>query len=287
MRAMSRGRGEVEALRKESAQLSVQLKLARQLRDEARKDAGLLAQAASVSAAKRADTDDAGAENSVEPLTVAAWSARLRRLRQLVAEQPDQQIPELKLLEEKDWLQIAQSASLASDPQQRAALGELRSLAKLKFIGPLHDALEKFTAASGGALPSDIGQLAPYFNPPVDPAMLQRYQMATTEKAGRSDGPIITEKPSIDHEGDESVSITRSGAIIVETVSSVEITLGEGGSAAELPPFVAELRAAGAKFVQANGGKPFTEIEQLRPYLSDPAKFDELMRAAKEFAPKP
>ena len=44
----------------------------------------------------------------------------------------------------------------------------------------IEQALQKYTAASNGQLPADVSQLKPYFDVPVDDALIQRYQMVRT-----------------------------------------------------------------------------------------------------------
>src|SRR6185369_15719418 len=59
--------------------------------------------------------------------TLQQWLERIDRLRATLAEKPSLAIPELSLLEEKDWIDLASSSQLETDVDYRQALASLRA----------------------------------------------------------------------------------------------------------------------------------------------------------------
>ena len=125
-----------------------------------------------------------------DPILVAAqsWLSRVTQLKKRLEQMPEERIPELKLLEEKDWLAAVQDSRLNSDNEDRQALGTLRTAGKKKFVPVAFSALQKFLQANGKQFPTDLGQLQRYFVTPVENAILQRWAIvpAKTLPAGLS-----------------------------------------------------------------------------------------------------
>jgi RNA polymerase sigma factor (sigma-70 family) len=122
--------------------------------------------------------------------------ARVNKLKQMLNQKPELKIPELQFLTPQDWLNVAAAARLDTDNGARQALSRLRSAAKLAFSPILQGALFQYVQASGGQLPTEISQLKPFFQPPVDDALLDRYQLLRTGNARdlpASESPIIAE----------------------------------------------------------------------------------------------
>jgi len=122
------------------------------------------------------------AENSADAAiqaTAQTLAARAAQLRERLQRMPDKQIPELKFLTDKDWLD-AVGNPLDSDEAFRQALRSLRDSAKANFGSQMQKALRQYVDANGGALPPDLSQLQGYFDSPVDPALLSRYQLLKT-----------------------------------------------------------------------------------------------------------
>ena len=91
----------------------------------------------------------------------------------------------MKYLTEQDWLEAAK-AQLTSDVDFRKEAAELRYQAMNHFEPFLQKALQAYVAACQGMLPIDVLQLQPYFDSPVDPTLLARYQMYTSGDATRA-----------------------------------------------------------------------------------------------------
>src|SRR5215212_10189574 len=69
----------------------------------------------------------------------------------------------------------------------------------------LQSALRDYAQANGGQLPADLSQLKPYFQAPVDDALLQRYALLQTGKLSDlpSDAIVVAEiAPSADEDYD-------------------------------------------------------------------------------------
>jgi hypothetical protein len=120
-----------------------------------------------------------------DPFTqsVLALTQRAGELNQHLQSMPDKKIPELQFLAESDWLAVAKDASFQSEPDVRQALTKLRNVAKAKFGTYATRALDKFIVANNGQLPAHLPQLKPYFEVPVEDAILQRYQVLQTSDA--------------------------------------------------------------------------------------------------------
>src|ERR1019366_3851937 len=111
-------------------------------------------------------------------IAVDSWLARVKRLKQAFAEHPDQRIPELALLTDLDWLTLERQLRLDSEEDLRKARAKARDTAFGNFQMSLGQALRDYATAANGAPLSDVFQLMPYFKPPVDAAILQRYEIA-------------------------------------------------------------------------------------------------------------
>jgi hypothetical protein len=152
---------------------------------------------------------------------MTAWLARVKQLKHHFEQNPAQQIPELRLLTDRDWLGVGQTAEFDRDDQVRKSLAAARDAGKNEFVNRMANALAKYRKASNGELPPSTLALAPYFETPPDTAMLQRYQMMQTGKATNSDLPAIQEISAVDRGYDRRFSIRPSGNISSPNVPAV------------------------------------------------------------------
>lgn len=140
-----------------------------------------------------------------DPFTqsVLALTQRAGELNGHLQRMPEKGIPELQLLNENDWLSVAKEVSLQSEADVRQALSRLRNTAKHKFATHALEAVDKFIQANNGQMPTDVLQLKPYFDVPVEDAMLQRYQVLTPGD-GRTlqDSWVMSEKERVDPDYD-------------------------------------------------------------------------------------
>jgi hypothetical protein len=170
----------------------------------------------------------ANATNSL-PAAIEDWRLPIvDRLRQAIDQMPERKIPEMRFLTDEDWLYAAQSAGsvgLDNDDHVRYALSLLRSAAKWHFVRMVWQALEGYTKASGGQLPSALSQLQAYFPSPVDDSILQRYQILQTGNVEdlAPDRPWAAEKAPVDEDHDLLFQMSPKG----RTFKNLEFSAAE------------------------------------------------------------
>jgi len=208
-----------------SAEPSVELLKLRaevaRLRDDSRELARLQAAAAG-------DGHDPSIQATLQTL-----AARATQLKRHLEQFPHTKIPELQLISDKEWIDAVAKSDLENEVHIRQALSSLRSSAKGMFGKMMQKALKQYTDSNGGMLPANILELQPYFNPPVDPSMLQRYEIAQSGNIATTlpKTPLITEiAPSVDDEydtrfdfhlnGTSSRSVSRSGDLLQAAVQA-------------------------------------------------------------------
>jgi hypothetical protein len=122
-------------------------------------------------------------------------------------------IPELELLLDEDWLRIARDAGFETDTQQRRALAALREAAKSRFVARLVPAVKKFTAADFTRTPTDLDEIAPHFDPPVDPAILARYEIKSNPPDSKSRSRwFIRDRVPADEDYDNRIRVESTGS---------------------------------------------------------------------------
>jgi RNA polymerase sigma factor (sigma-70 family) len=109
------------------------------------------------------------------------YAARVDSLKQWLASHPSEQIATLKSASDDDWLGAVQNMpDDATDDDYRRAASNARGGADGEVFDKLFGALRKYGAANGGQFPTDLSQLAPYLASPIDPAILQRFEIVPT-----------------------------------------------------------------------------------------------------------
>jgi len=275
-----RQRRELQALQAQAAHLAVENQ---ELRNGRGEDARLLQAAESaINAAKAkivagATVGNAASGDSAMEKELKAVSARMAVLKDRIAQSPDQRIPELRLLREQDWIDVAAKHKLESDDDVRAALQSLRTNGKCNFADLAGKALWKFAQANEGQLPTDILQLAQYFDSPVEPEMLQRYGIvhAGAMRELSMDTTVLAEIAPQDANRDPTLYM--SGPRTKIDQGNVNI---HWGSYSDISSTVL---GAVAGFVKAKSDQPLTDPAQLQPYLSapvDPARLRGFWKAA-------
>jgi RNA polymerase sigma factor (sigma-70 family) len=193
-------------------------------------------------------TDDALTSNAAE------WVARVAQLKQAIARHPELSIPELQLLDENDWLFATQSDKDYSREETVAdTLRFLRTRAKYNFIERTSEAVLAYFSKAG-KLPAHVDQLSPHFAPPVDPAILARYDfhlenglLVYAEKvAGAAD---------LDRLALGFDAFRTKGRL---SYNGVETVPGRA------------VREAAAAYASAHAGAGATDPAQLEPFLSSP-----------------
>lgn len=183
-------------------------------------------------------------------------------LRKHLKSNPARMIPEMRLLTDKDWLEVAhQFPDPKTDADYRKAFSRLRAAAKAELVPLMSAALGHYEDDHGGNLPSDPLQLASYFEPPVGDDILARYAVA------QHPGPIDSER-----------TIYERPSAFVDDVYENAVTMGVHGWAAQSSDEPTDtsfaLRMAVSYAMRAfrsehPNQKPVGEA--LVPYFSDPA----------------
>ena len=212
-------------------------------------------------------------ERSTIETAARSWEERMALLRQRFDQMPDKRIPEMAFLTDKDWAAATRDADMGTVDGARQAMKDLRNAAKQNFLNALRAAMRRYASAvNGGSLPGDadfaqlvnannallpteLGQLIPYFDPPVDDAVLQRYQYLPPTKLhdNLSDMMVKEIAPPVDAEYD-----TRH-----------EIGLNSGG-VANVNLIRDAVSAAVENYMQANNGSRPSGPAEIAPYLKDP-----------------
>lgn len=218
------------------------------------------------SAQDSADSTDAAA---------ASWLAKVKQLQQRFNDSPESKIPELRFLSAFDWVEIAHRLKLKTDADYRKALGELRKCAEGYFTREFQSALKAFMAANAEEWPTDLNQLKTYFNPPVDQAILDRWQIVPKSAfPGREFAGdwVMTEKSPVDAAYDYRWTIDGPGSGGVGPYhyrpSETEV---------EIQSLKETLKSALDAYVSDNGKEPNNPYA-LRPYITTPSQQAALQR---------
>lgn len=269
-------RTQTESLRKQKAELSNQVHQLQQERDDAtNRLAGLLAEneqlrtnsnqaellrlRGQLSQLQQADAESN--ESGSRQALMKSWIAREDKLRQIVMENPDKSIPELQLLSEQDWLDVARDAKFGSDKDERRSLANLRNKAEGVFAQETHDAVAQYMKANDGQFPTNMVQLEPYYQTSVSSSILDRWEVAphtAIPNIGVGDWVITQKQPPIDSELDQHWAVGPHGL--------GEASYGSSDAAKALAALAPALKA----YSDANSGNHPNDPSQLLPYLTTP-----------------
>ncbi|MFZ0829351.1 MAG: protein kinase [Verrucomicrobiia bacterium] len=152
--------------------------------------------------------------NDLTKAATQAWHARVEQLRQRLEQNPQAGIPELKFLTDYDWLEAAKD-DLKTDADYRRALNHLRVAGETHFVdSQLQPALKIYVEVNHGQFPANLAQLQPFFQPPVDEAILQRYEIVPHEKvpdAHWGGDWVVTQKSPVDKDYDRRLVVGADG----------------------------------------------------------------------------
>ena len=106
---------------------------------------------------------------------VESWIAALNRIRATVERTPEAVIPEFRLLGERDWWNAAKHIAAGMD--EREVLSGMRFSARNQFVQLVQPALQKYVQTHDSQFPTDLAQLHPYLQSPVDDAVFERWKI--------------------------------------------------------------------------------------------------------------
>ncbi len=137
---------------------------------------------------------------------------RVARLKQWLEENPEEKIPELQFLSEDGWVRSADRPRV-TDEEFRGWMSAQRGNAEGKFAHIAFLALKQYARANNGGFPTDLSQLKPYFESPVDYAILQRYEIVPAKSlikflAEAGGDWVITQKAPVNKAFDARVAIS-------------------------------------------------------------------------------
>jgi hypothetical protein len=204
----------------------------------------------------------AGSTNDPTVLEAIRWKDRVNSLKQHLAQNPVAGIPELQFASNQDWLDAARR-ELKTDEDYRRAMSDLRNTVQNRFANDMKEALKKYLDANNKKFPTDISQLQPYFKPPVDEAILQRYAILPKDQIPnlRMGGDlIISQKSPVDADFDQRVGIGPSG-------------WGSSGPQSWNDPIESTLKIlnpALKAYAAANSGAEPSKPSDLLPFITTP-----------------
>lgn len=195
------------------------------------------------------------------------WLARVRKLRQLFADKPDQRVPEMQFLKDEDWLRVAKTMPMETDEDLRGAAGQIRSRAIGYLVSRISVAARKYQAATKGERPAGMQALVPYFDGPVDPSLLERYEItgrpATMGASANAPNWGISNTAPIDPDYDTRYQLTPTGGM---TAGSGLLTWR--------PELAERQRAAAARFRRERPNDLAKGLDDLLPYFDPPLERD-------------
>lgn len=154
---------------------------------------------------------DAPSPDLTQATETERWVQKVKQLKQLFAQRPDQRIPEVAELDDKDWLSLARRVQLDTADHRKRAFAIVRNRAVNNFVQSMRDALTAYVKANHGQLPTDPAELQPYlFVPTLDPAILAHYEMVRSGSLSDApEGPVLKLKARVDESYDDDVHIDR------------------------------------------------------------------------------
>jgi RNA polymerase sigma factor (sigma-70 family) len=137
--------------------------------------------------------------------------ARANQIKQWLEEHPSEKIPELRYVPDRAWADAAYAHTLDSDDDYRTAIGLVRANAEAPFQQALFRALRQYGRDNNGQFPTDLSELKPWFQSPIDDAILQRYEIVPANSLVGELQPggdwVITQKVPVNHQYDGRVAI--------------------------------------------------------------------------------
>jgi RNA polymerase sigma factor (sigma-70 family) len=199
-----------------------------------------------------------------------AWIAKEKQLRQLFEERPDQRIPDMRFLTDKKWLDLAKDLDLDSDAGRTYAIHNVRFNAKLDSATIIETAIKRYIEANNGLWPTDVTQLKPFLDRPLEDEILQRYRPLdkSEAQAGWMKGMVLIEKAAVDKWQETQIAIGPTTFGWAPTPEPVRLAFPE------------VLKPAMESYRSQNSQKVPADFNELKPYLTTPeqkAALDKLL----------
>ena len=194
--------------------------------------------------------------------------AKINLLKQRLEQMPERKIPELQLLTGADWVEAVNGmGDLETEAEARHALAGLRHLAKKRFLPMVQAAFQAYAKANDGQLPGALSELKPYFDSPLDDAVLDRYTLLRSGAlkdlpADPAGVKLIAEKPPVDPDYDVHYEI---GLTSWSTTGVNSFWMNDAPAAVEA-------------FKKAHHGQRPTQPSDIVPYFNKPVDESSLRR---------
>ena len=151
-------------------------------------------------------------------------------------------------------------------------MSDLRGSAQREFASVFQPAMRTYLEANNQQVPTDVAQLQSFFDPPIDPAILQRYAVQSADSVPNvrvGSEWILTQKALIDEDYDARLVIGPTGFGSTSARSP--------GSANAMIALAPALKA----FAASNNGQEPSDPAQLQPYLKTTAEQEALQQISK------
>jgi RNA polymerase sigma factor (sigma-70 family) len=145
-----------------------------------------------------------------EAATIKTSLEKVERLKQRLEQTPEAKIAELQLLTDKDWFNMAKGDLSSPEDYQRAFAG-LRRSAQQTFAPLLQAAVRGYLYASQGRYPTNLAETVPFFKPPIDPAIVEGWQIVPGEQYGMGSDLTFTQRSAVDKGREMRVFLTAYG----------------------------------------------------------------------------
>lgn len=219
----------------------------------------------------------AQAANNESAVETGPWLARIQTIRHLFATHPETSVPELQYLQDSDWILLTREAELDTEEHIRKSLATLRDAGKRAFTRSLESAMSAYVRSTDGQLPPNAEALGPYFDPPVDGAILPRYEIlrsGNVKELPARGFVIVREKAPIDEDFDGRFGLYVSGGVF---------TVAGGGNNAltwisDPDGYDGMIRKAQTQFGRVNNGAKASGLEELAPYIDPPLSPEKLQK---------
>jgi len=181
-----------------------------------------------------------------------SWQQRVDLLKEMLQQMPEQNIPEIALASDDDWLEAAKHP-LETPDDYRRALSSLRNLSVGKATHLMQPAIKAYQNDHGGQFPTTVSDLQPYVGSKLTDAIWQRYVITgvdTVPNLHMGGNFIITQASVVDPTYDNQYVIGSNG-------------MGSGSYG------INTMMVMEKAYKQDNGAYP-TDLTLLRPYAVTP-----------------
>jgi len=277
-----------DALRRERDRLASAIsRQQRELRGIDDEIARLRLAAQALESRAEASEEPAEASAAIDQDAAKRWLQNVKELKRLFAEHPEQSLPQLQLLSDRKWVEVADDVQLETEDGRKQALAAARTAAKDAFSSVLMSALGSYLKEHQGELPPRIDALLPFVQTQTGEtlvgrgagsdfaAMLAKYQLTATGKLSDApSGVIVKDLGLVDEPFDHPVEIARGNDGELQFLESVTIALD------------VQFEPAVRTYAAAHGGAAPASPADLLQYL-EPLARQFIARALSESPPTP